>query len=297
MNRRQLHLRAVREATRMRADLGIGPADSICPFDVALTLGLVVQFAALPSLEGMYDADSQSIVVGSQRPPGRRRFTCAHELGHHVFGHGTRLDQLDASDSEEEYLADSFAAAFLMPKTAIDAALSRRGWAQQTLTAEMIFTVSQDLGVGYATLVKHMALVLRYIPFAQKASLEARKPIQLRKAIAGFAVPRDLFVIDDHWGRRPVDVDVGDILLVSGGVVATAKNLLQYVDIPRSHLVAQQSGQTTINLPNARTINVRISREDYAGRARNRHLEQVDDDDEIEGRVDMEDGGIPKQEV
>jgi IrrE N-terminal-like domain len=290
VNRRELHLRATREATRARADLGIGPAESLCPFDAALAMGLIVQFMALPSLEGMYDAESQSIVVGSQRPPGRRRFTCAHELGHHIFGHGTRLDQLESSDSEEEYLADSFAAAFLMPKTAIDAALSRRGWAQQTLTGEMIFTVSQDLGVGYATLVNHMALVLRYIPFRQKSVLEARKPLQLRNALASFPVHRDLFVVDEHWGARPVDVEVGDVLLVPSSTVTGASGLLQYTNSPRAHLIAQSPGQTKIELVTSRSIDVRISREDYTGRAKNRHLEQ--DDDEID--PDVEDGSVPE---
>lgn len=278
----------------MRADLGVGPADSLCPFDAALALGLIVQFAALPSLEGMYDAEKQAIVVGSQRPSGRRRFTCAHELGHHVFGHGTRLDQLHTADNEEEYLADSFAAAFLMPKTAIDAALSRRGWAQQPLTDKMIFIVSRDLGVGYTTLVNHMALVLRYIPFAQKSKFEARDLTQVRKSIAGFAVPRDLFLVDDHWGTRPLDVEVGDILLVPENVVVTSPRLLQHANAPRSHWVAQRPGRVTITLPSSRCIDVRISREDYAGRAKNRHLEQADDDDEMEGDDDMEDGGAPE---
>jgi hypothetical protein len=277
----------------MRANLGIGPADSLCPFDAALALDMVVQFTALPSLEGMYDAEKQAIFIGSQRPPGRRRFTCAHELGHHVFGHGMRFDQLDTVDNDEEYLADSFAAAFLMPKTAIDASLSRRGWAQQPLTDEMILTVSQDLGVGYTTLVNHLALVLRYIPFAQKSKLESRKPFQLRKAIAGFAVPRELFVIDAHWGVRPVDVEVGDILLVPENATVDSSPLLHFSNDPRPHLVAQTPGRRTITLSNARSIDVRISREDYTGRAQNRHLEEVDDDEidetkEVEGDEEVE---------
>lgn len=285
MNRRQLHLRAVREATRLRSDLDIGPADSLCPFDAALKLGLVVQFAALPSLEGMYDADKQVIVVGSQRPQGRRRFTCAHELGHHVFGHGTRLDQLEHSDNEEEYLADSFAAAFLMPKTAIDAALSRRGWAQRPLSDEMIFTVSQDLGVGYTTLVNHMALVLRYIPFAQKSALESRKLPQLRRTLAGFPVNRDLFIVDDSWGLRPVDVEVGDIILVPAATTATVSNLLQYTESIRSHVIALKPGQATLKLPSGRLLAVRIAPEDYSGRARHRHLELEEEDATVEDDI------------
>jgi hypothetical protein len=279
----------------MRANLGFEPADSLCPFDAALSLGLIVQFTALPSLEGMYDADKQAIVIGSQRPPGRRRFTCAHELGHHVFGHGTRFDQLETADSDEEYLADSFAAAFLMPKTAIDAALSRRGWSQRPLTDEMIFVVAQDLGVGYATLVNHLALVLRYVAFRQKAILATRKPLQIRKSLAGFALQRDLFLVDDGWGTRAVDVEVGDALITPPDSSINNDALLTVVTEPREHIIATAPGQAGVILPSGRSIVVRISREDYTGRAKNRHLEDVDDEYENDpgGHGDPENGKAP----
>lgn len=281
-NRRQLQLRAIREATRLRAQLSLEASDTLCPYDVALRIGLAVQFMAAPSLEGVYNADEpQTIIIGSQRPAGRRRFTCGHEIGHHVFGHGTRFDQLDstAEDSEEEYLANSFSAALLMPKTVVDAALLRRGWTHEPLTGEMVFTISQDLGVGYTTLVNHMSIVLRYVTFGQKATLEARDLRAIRKTIAGFGVPRDVFPVDDGWGSRPVDVDTGDVLILPEGARLAGDSVLREIEFPRWHILAAHAGITKLRLASGRELEVRVSREDYTGRAQYRHLDEPDDND------------------
>lgn len=50
MHRDRLATQAVRAAARLRADLKIGPANSVCPFDIAKRLGVVVRLEALPSL-------------------------------------------------------------------------------------------------------------------------------------------------------------------------------------------------------------------------------------------------------
>uniref|UniRef100_UPI003F9576DD ImmA/IrrE family metallo-endopeptidase n=1 Tax=Rhizobium leguminosarum TaxID=384 RepID=UPI003F9576DD len=66
------------------------------------------------------------------RPFPRRIFTCGHELGHHVFNHGMKVDII-AEESEDstfkssdEILVDSFSAALLMPVGGIQAEFSER---------------------------------------------------------------------------------------------------------------------------------------------------------------------------
>jgi Zn-dependent peptidase ImmA (M78 family) len=56
--------------------------------------GVEVRFSALPSAEGIYSPGKPVIVVSSLRPAGRQAYTGAHELGHHIYGHGEQFDEL-----------------------------------------------------------------------------------------------------------------------------------------------------------------------------------------------------------
>jgi len=92
---RQIILSAAGVALRVRQDVGIPPTDAVCAFDLAERLGLEVWFQDVPSMEAVYVRQpAPTIVVTSLRPAGRRAFNCAHELGHHVFGHEAQLDVL-----------------------------------------------------------------------------------------------------------------------------------------------------------------------------------------------------------
>ena len=190
---RELATRAAREAARVRMRLGIGPTSSLCPLDIADALGIVVRLDALPSLEGMYaPGDRDTVLLGAERPWGRVRHTCGHELGHHVFQHGTCVDELcvgrQPTWEPEEYLADRFSTALTMPKLAVGDALRRRGWNPATLTAEQAFLLAQDFGVGYRNFVSHAERSLRMLSPSAADSLrrQGRQLGRLRTAVAGF---------------------------------------------------------------------------------------------------------------
>jgi Zn-dependent peptidase ImmA (M78 family) len=114
--RRELILRAAAHAERVRIKCSIARTASVDPFLLANKQGCEVRFMSLPSLEGVYSPTPRSvIIIGSQRPKGRRRFTCAHELGHHEFKHGARVEELNAgrfqkNKDSDEFLADMFGA-------------------------------------------------------------------------------------------------------------------------------------------------------------------------------------------
>ncbi|MCP3800368.1 XRE family transcriptional regulator [Allokutzneria sp. A3M-2-11 16] len=55
-------------------------------------------------------------VIGGQADPGRRRFTAAHELGHHLLGDAYNSD-VGGSHDDREALIDAFARAFLLPES------------------------------------------------------------------------------------------------------------------------------------------------------------------------------------
>lgn len=279
----RLATHAARAAARLRADLALGAAVELCPFDIAERLGVVAWFVGTPSMEGMYTADpNPTLMVTAERPAGRRRYTCGHELGHHVFRHGTRLDQLATSAgvpwSPEEFLADRFAAGLLMPKLAVVSAFARRGWSVMAPSSRQIFIVAQDLGVGYATLIGHLERTLRCLSSNVAAVLRSTRLRPLRSHLAGFEVPHDLVIVDEHWGGRPVDVEVGDTVLVP--VASTFTGSCAAVETrPTPHLRAVRPGIGGLLLDSgSRLISIRSSRRGFTGLARYRHLKEVADD-------------------
>ena len=109
-------------ALKMRKNAGYRLDEAICVYDLAERLGIEVRFTDIPSMEGMlYCNPDPVIILSSLRPMGRRSFTCAHELGHFNYGHGTVVDDLvgkshKTSFDSKEFIADCFAGALLMPK-------------------------------------------------------------------------------------------------------------------------------------------------------------------------------------
>jgi IrrE N-terminal-like domain len=283
VNTSDLARAAVRAAARARADLGVGPAEAVCPFDLAEGLEVPVRLIALPSLEGMYSpVPKPTIVVSVERPAGRRRYTCGHEIGHHIFGHGTRLDELadDAAApwNPEEFIAQRFAAALLMPSLAIDSAFARRGCPAAAATAEMVFVVAQELGVGFTTLVGHLERTLERLPYSRADALRRVRLPVLREKIAGLPIEHDLVVIDAHWRRRTVDVEAGDIVVLraaaefQGKCASLIKGSIRY-------LVAERPGIGQLLLNGCEPpVSVRVSRRGFTGIARYRHLEEAPDD-------------------
>lgn len=64
-------------------------------------------------------------VIGAKRESGRRRWTAAHELGHHLLGDAYHSDVgVAASEREREAVVDAFAGELLLPDAAIEAAWS-----------------------------------------------------------------------------------------------------------------------------------------------------------------------------
>ena len=282
---RELATQAARQAARTRASLGINPTSSVCPLDIADRLGVVVRLDAVPALEGLYSpGPKKTVVLGTERPWGRIRHTCGHEIGHDVFGHGTRVDELCVGRrrawSADEYLADRFSTALLMPKLAVVDALRRRGWDAATVTAEQAFVLAQDFGVGYSNFVSHGERTLGILggTAAEDLRREARRLGPVRNAVAGFGVAHDVFVGDEHWGVRPLDVETGDVVVVPRDALFSGRCARLSHD-PEAHLVAVEAGEGQLKLRRRTSpIRVRVSRRGFTGLARYRYLAEADDE-------------------
>lgn len=97
------------------------------------------------------DGAAPTIQVNSDEPSLRQRFTIAHELGHFFLGHLTRgrsefrdpkRNYTMSNDNHKERDANRFAAAVLMPGSAVKAVIMRMKEANIETLAE-VFKVSE----------------------------------------------------------------------------------------------------------------------------------------------------------
>jgi hypothetical protein len=283
--RQKLAKDALMKALRLRRDKGFGLALPVCVYDLANDMGMEVRFMDLPSLEGIYSKWPQPvIVVSSLRPPGRQAYTVGHELGHHVYGHGFRIDELLADDDaepvdDEEFLANCFAGFLLMPKAAVARAFTCRGWNPTSSTAVQVFTIAGWLGVGYETLITHMAASLGLLSYPQSRALRKTTPKEIKAALLGMPCQENLVVVDPSWSERAIDLHVGDFVLATPGVVSEKRCIGPVrTDDHRTLLQALAPGLGRICHPDSGWSSfVRVSPRGYIGRGIFRNEEEVED--------------------
>ena len=248
--------------------------------------GVVVRFNDI-NMEGMYDRHPKPrIHVSALRPLARRTFTCAHELGHHIFGHRSTIDELrvDDSDSENrppnEILADAFAAFVLMPTLGLREAFQKRGLDPNKASAMDMYAVACNFGVGQPTLVNHLAYGIGMINPIQRGSLGRITPKMIRAELLGEAVPEPLTLADQHWNSPTLDTEEGALLLLPAGVVVDTGVLMPERDLPSGRLFrAMKPAITRVVIPGTTWATfVRIAPRQYVGLAHFRHLEDTKDD-------------------
>lgn len=280
---------ALDRALEVRTQTGADDKSPVDVFDLCNKLHVKVKFLDV-SMEGLYlrgtDGGAE-IWVSSLRPLPRRVFTCAHELGHHVFGHGFSVDEMveraaDEAESfdPEEFLVDTFAGFLLMPTIGLRRAFAIRGWEHQNVSPEQLFTIACSFGVGYETLVSHMTYSLRMYTQPRRKLLLKDSPKTIRRKLLGVDASDPLVIVDDHWLLPTVDLEVGTRLLLPGSAQVTSNHLLFERTTGVGNLYrAMKPGISRITRDDSDwAAFARISRFQFAGLSRYRHLE--DDDDE-----------------
>jgi len=282
MNRRALVKQAMHSAVGMRDRLDLDPFGPVDPYRVAELLGVKVVFLKT-SMEGFYyKGPSPRILLSSSRPVPRRAFTCAHELGHHEFGHGSTIDELQEddrtdNDKPEEVLANAFAAHLLMPSVGIRGAIARRGWIANDLTPEQLFTIACQFGVGYRTLLNHLSFALKDIGEDQRLRLKRWTPQRIRQKM--LTEEYDSFLLVDGKNERlAFDIEKGGAILMPKGL-ETAGSALKHVGTAdgRDLYHAYRRGRVVLTgLDEA--FEVRVMPKEYEGAAINRYLEDPDEE-------------------
>ena len=264
-------------------DLGLDLDQPVCCYEICKQLGIKVKFVNV-SMEGFYQQGKPPrIYVSSQRPNMRRHFTCAHELGHHQFGHGSNLDELEEMASQagkppEERLADMFAGHLLMPALGLKKAFRLRGVSVETADAISVHAVAGEFGVSFDALLTQLAFGLRYISPQMRHDLR-EKQAALKQLVNRKQNNRGLLLLDKYAFRALPVLETGQLLIVPKSTKFSESKLRLVDEIPVGLILqATATGRTEINLPNApMPTSLRIGAYRFFGLADYRFLEEVKD--------------------
>ena len=284
--RAELAKAALEKTLEVREQHGYDFRSPLCVYELADRAGVKVRFVDDVSMEGVYAALTRpTILLSSLRPMPRRAFTCAHELGHHFFGDGSTIDALldegqRVGFQPKEFLADTFAGFLLMPSQGVKRAFASRAIDPTIASPEDIFMVASSFGVGYETLIWHLAGSLRSISTARADLLTRSKLGQIRERLLGFTASEPLVIADRHHAIGTLDAEVGGLILLPTGCVTESDQIELLTETANGPVFrAMRPGLVRVYLPNESWgIIVRVSRFQYSGLARYRHLEEADGD-------------------
>lgn len=284
--RRMLYQQAMQASIRTRTQGGNDLKSPICIYALCRARGVIVRFNAI-NMEGIYDrVPRPRIHLSALRPLVRRTFNCAHELGHHEFGHGSAIDELrdDASidrwNQPNELLADTFAAFTLMPALGMREAFARRRLIPERATPTELYAIACNFGVGLSTLTTHMALGMEAISPFRRAALARHTPRSIRTEFLGCSTTEPLILVDEEWNAPSIDAEEGYLIWLPTGVQVTGKVLIYEHSARGGSLFrAIAPGIGRAFHPNGSWATfVRVIRREYVGLAEYRHLEDTTDD-------------------
>jgi len=284
--RRNLILKAAAQAQIVRARCKIRQGAAIDPISVAEACGCEVRFMALSSLEGIYSPTPKPVIVlGSERPAGRRAYTCAHEIGHNEFDHGACIDErvndsTPENNDPDEFLANMFAAFLLMPKSIVQKALKSRQIQPQRIEPLQIFRMASHINVGYGSLINHMTWTLNMLNKQQSKNLLRTQPKEIKSQFGG-SPQGEVVLVDGFWRDRTVDLEIGDILVLHKDTTVEQTPRLSFagtVDGQKTYRVIGRGYTRALNDDGDWGVNIRIAPKHYEGLARYRFLEDPEED-------------------
>lgn len=224
---------AMLRAPQVHRDLGLDRATYVDVFAALRAAGVDCQARPMQKLFGYYFGpkdDGPAVLLNASLDEISLRHTAAHELGHHVFDHGSQADtDLDIAGLQPQRIwtaaekqAESFAAWFLMPPPAVDAALQRIG-IEQVQQPEQAYEVARWLGTHYVGTVRHLRR-LKKINARAAAAWPRVSPQRLRVRLyrpTPESPGSHLFMVRPSAQGGVLHVAVGDLLLLPSGARVT----------------------------------------------------------------------------
>ena len=191
MNRAKIIIESAVAARRTLQAHGVDLTRRINVFELLAAEGLVVAFRPLPRLAGAYLPDAgpkPGVMINSNHPVSKQRYTAAHELGHHRLGHGESLDaetgfgSADNARPADEVAAEAFAGHLLLPRQLLRAAESQLG--ADVHTEEGCYRIAVFAGASFLA-VATQALVYKMLDRAEYEHLAAVVPAKVKRRLAG----------------------------------------------------------------------------------------------------------------
>lgn len=227
-SRRTVHADAIREAYRVHKDLATDLERRIDPFTAAAAYDLTIAFRPLDALAGVYlPATSQrgaGVLVNSQHPYSKQRYTAGHELGHHLKRASIVVDadtevvvEPPTPPAREELFCEAFAAWFLMPRRLVDAKLDELDLPYDHHDARAIYRLGLELGTSYLATATHLFGIKR-LSWLEYERLRVVQPKAIKNEIAGLrrveARP-DVWVVGASGANSVIRPFEGDDLVIA----------------------------------------------------------------------------------
>jgi Zn-dependent peptidase ImmA (M78 family) len=225
MRWRDAHKQAILKARRAHGAYDIDTSRRIDVFEIIEQARLVLGFQPLARMSGAYFAAFGAILVNSNHPLARQRYTAAHELGHFAFDHGTSIDpQTDPLSRwggrtqwpDHEKQAEAFAAWFLMPRQLVKVLLEQLGIARPE-SPEDVYALALRLGTSYQATLRHLPN-LKLISENEMRQWQKHPLARVKVGIAEGAPPEslrnDVWYLTERDADTAIAVRIGDRLVV-----------------------------------------------------------------------------------
>ncbi len=241
---------AEQAAMRVRDHLGYAPADLINLASASERLNVFAYSLELPNsqTDGAYvalDEECGVALVNGAAPSARRRFTLAHEIGHHVFQDAYAVDADVLAGGDTERFINAFAIHLLLPREVLERRWSELGGRDDHRDAAIAigaeFRVSWTALCGHLVNVglldRHVGEVLRESPPRKAEYLELG--VSIAEELAPPTVPPAVAQAALRGYRRHL-LGTGRTLELLHGAVAEGE-LPEQDDIPLAALAGELS--------------------------------------------------------
>jgi Zn-dependent peptidase ImmA (M78 family) len=207
------------EATRLHKRMNTPLDRPVDVFLLAQRLGLWLAAQPLDAY-GFYlrQGNASGIVVNSRHPESLQRYTCAHEIGHHILGHESHADDASTLNrysqlGQQELQAQVFAASLLMPLPVVRHVL-REIWTERaSLGPVEVYLFSRNIGVSYAAAAWQLA-EYKLLSRGQAKQLVKQGAAAAKDELRGMTwvaeARADVWVLDEHWDGIAIACRVGD---------------------------------------------------------------------------------------
>jgi IrrE N-terminal-like domain len=251
---REANTAAAVMAAEIHADLDIDLSKPVDVFGVVRELGLILAFAPLGTVSGVYlpGPPRAGIMLHEGHPRTRQRYSAGHELGHHIFEHATEVDFEPKQDllraagerwPSHEKEAEAFAAWFLMPRKLMKSGL-RHLEIDRPHDPYDVYALSLWLGTSYTATARQLG-VTKLVDRRLADEWAQVPPANLKRALAGEMAPdnlrNDVWWLDGRHHMQPVDARPGDRVVLTLAEIPSSGFSWRFISKPEQMAVLADS--------------------------------------------------------